>query len=89
MKSRTTTQFRKQLAALPEEIRKKARLAYRRFQLDPSHGSLRFKSVHPSQPIDSVRITRDYRALGKRGEKGMLWFWIGSHADYNHLLKRQ
>jgi hypothetical protein len=49
---------------------------------------LRFKQVHPSQPIFSVRITRGYRAVGKRDRLGMLWFWIGSHADYDKLLSQ-
>jgi hypothetical protein len=48
-----------------------------------------FKRVHPSEPIYSVRVTRDYRALGilERGE--MVWFWIGSHDDYGRLISRE
>jgi len=33
-----------------------------------------------------VRITRDYRALGVRDGEAIVWFWIGSHADYERLL---
>lgn len=35
----------------------------------------------------SVRITDDYRALGVREDDDVIWLWVGSHADYDHLLK--
>jgi hypothetical protein len=89
VKSRTTAQFRKLLAGLPEEIQEQARMAYRQFSNDPWYSSLHFKAVHPNEPIYSVRITKGYRALGKRDKKGILWFWVGSHSDYDKLLKRQ
>ena len=28
-----------------------------------------------------------YRALGIEIDEGMLWFWIGTHAEYDKLLK--
>ena len=58
------------------------------FQADPYHPSLRFKKVHPTKPIFAVRISRDYRALGVRRNDSMIWFWIGSHAEYDQLRKR-
>ncbi len=88
MRSRTTAQFRRQLSSLPEEVQRLAKTAYQQFRSDPWHRSLRFKQVHPHQPLYSVRITKGYRAVGKRDERGVLWFWIGSHADYDELLKR-
>ena len=87
MRSRRTRRFREQLDALPDDVRRKAKRAYRQFDADPRHGSLRFKNVHPHEPIYSVRIARNYRALGKRDDEGMLWFWIGSHADYDRILR--
>ena len=86
MKSRTTARFRRAFAELPPEIQKRAREAYRRFQQDPSHPSLRFKMVHPSRPIYSARITRGYRAVGVLEGDGIVWFWIGSHSEYDKLL---
>jgi hypothetical protein len=47
---------------------------------------LRFKHVHPTEPIYSVRISLDYRALGVLQDDDIVWFWIGSHADYDKLL---
>jgi hypothetical protein len=89
MKSRTTAQFRRRLEALPAEVQRHAKQAYQQFKRDPWHMSLRFKQVHPQQLIYSVRVTRGYRAVGKRDAEGVLWFWIGSHPDYEALLKRQ
>ena len=88
MKSRTTAQFRQQLASLPGDIQKQAYKQYRLFKGDPWHSSLHFKQIHPTLPIYSVRVSKGYRAVGKRDERGVLWFWIGSHADYDKLLSK-
>ena len=34
----------------------------------------------------TVRITRDYRAIGAIADDTIIWFWIGSHADYDRML---
>jgi len=86
--SRTSTDFRRDLAALPSDIRKQARAAYELFQADPHHPSLRFKKLPPHQDIWSVRITGGYRAVGRWRDDVILWFFIGSHADYEKLLDR-
>lgn len=86
MISHTTKRFREALADLPPPIRAQARNAFRLFLRNPDHPSLRFKRVHPVKPIYSVRINRDYRALGVREGDEMVWFWIGSHGDYDKLI---
>ena len=86
MNSRTTERFRACFARLPREIQRQAREAYTRFADNPSHPGLRFKQVHTIQPIYSVRISLDYRALGVRDGETMIWFWIGPHSDYERLL---
>lgn len=58
------------------------------FEQDPSHPSLRFKKVHPSRPIYSARVSQQYRALGVVADDEIIWFWIGSHDDYEKLLAR-
>jgi hypothetical protein len=73
---------------LPNEIKKKAREAYTLFRQNPWYPSLRFKRVHSSLPIYSVRITKDYRAVGVLKEDKVIWSWIGSHSDYDDLLKQ-
>ena len=87
MKSRTNASFRKLLADLPANVREQAVAAYLLFRENPWHPSLHFKQVHPTQPIMSVRVGADYRAVGIRREAGaILWYWIGPHEKYETLL---
>jgi hypothetical protein len=88
MISRTTADFRRDFAALPGAIQKQARAAYRQFLLDPQHPSLRFKKLPPHADIWSVRITGDYRAIGRWHGEVMLWFFIGTHSEYDKVLQR-
>ena len=87
MKSRTTAQFRKAFSQLPNQVQEQTRETYRQFKQDPWHPSLRFKQVHPL-PIYSVRISRSYRVVGQRDGDTVIWFWVGSHADYEKLLSQ-
>lgn len=75
--------------ALPEQVRRQARQAYRRFRDNPQHPSLRFRQVHPTRPIYSACIDRNHRALGIRDGDTIVWFWIGSHDDYEAMLARR
>jgi hypothetical protein len=34
-----------------------------------------------------VRVGRRFRALAVEVDDGLLWFWIGSHADYDRLIR--
>ena len=77
------------LASLPEEVQEHARVAYRQFQRNPHHNSLRFKQIHTKVPLYSARISRGYRAVGQREGDLIVWFWIGPHAAYDQLLKRR
>ena len=88
MISRTTERFRRTFQQLPQQVQQQARAAYQLFRNDPAHPSLRFKPVHPSKPIFSARVGRDYRAIAVREGERVIWFWIGSHAEYDQLLKR-
>ena len=86
MQSHTTAAFRKCLDAAPAAIKLKAQSAYRLWSEDPGHPSLRFKKVHQTLPIYSVRIDLDWRAVGLLREGTMIWFWIGPHNEYERLL---
>jgi hypothetical protein len=86
--SRTTRTFRDRFRLLPSAAQRQAFTAYRLWSRDPHHPSLQFKRVHPTEPIYSVRIGRAWRAVGfLRNPDQMLWFWIGSHANYDGLLR--
>lgn len=37
-------------------------------------------------PLWSVRITASYRAVGVRTDDLIVWFFIGTHAEYERLL---
>ena len=37
-------------------------------------------------PIYSARVGISYRAVGVRDGDSLVWYWIGSHADYDKLL---
>jgi hypothetical protein len=87
VKSRTTARFRDAFAQLPPPIQAQARRAYQRFKQNPQHPSLRFKKAHEVQPVYSVRINLDYRAIGVQIDDQMVWFWIGCHAAYERLLR--
>ncbi|HEV7405904.1 MAG TPA: hypothetical protein VGO11_23365, partial [Chthoniobacteraceae bacterium] len=54
---------------------------------DPWHSSLQFKQIHPTRPIFSVRISLDWRAVCIRSGDTALWYFIGSHVDYDKLIK--
>lgn len=86
IESRITRSFRLAFDGLPEDVRVRARRAYRLFREKPEHPSLRFKKVADSENIYSVRIGLGYRALGLLEGSTIVWFWIGSHADYDRLI---
>jgi hypothetical protein len=74
--------------ALPQTVREQARQSYALFQQNPHHPGLRFRQVHPARPIFSARVGLQYRAVGVRDGNDIFWFWIGSHADYDRLLRQ-
>jgi len=85
--SRTTDRFRRAFAGLAPEVQRRARRAYALFRENPRHPSLRFKRVHTTRPIYSVRVGLGYRALGALEGEVVVWFWIGTHGDYERLLR--
>jgi hypothetical protein len=88
MNSRTTRRFRELFAALPTRVQQQTRQAYRLFRQNPTHPGLRFKQVHADPPIYSARVGINYRAVGLLDGNTVIWFWIGSHADYDKLVDR-
>ena len=84
MKSLITTSFWEGYTALPLEVRKAARKQYRLWQSNPRHSSLQFK---PIGELWSVRVTQDYRALAIIEEGAYHWIWIGTHAEYDKILR--
>ncbi len=88
MRSSTTRQFREMLAQLPAEVQHQADAAHRLFVSNPQHPSLRFKRIHRDPPIYSARVGISHRAVGVMEGDKIAWYWIGSHADYDQLVKQ-
>jgi hypothetical protein len=69
--------------ALPRNIQELADTAFQRLKQDPYHPSLRFKKIGR---VWSARVGNHHRALAIDVGDGLLWFWIGTHSDYDTLL---
>ena len=69
---------------LPEEIQRVADANYEMLRANSRHPSLHFKRVGR---LWSVRVGIDYRALAVDGDDGLVWFWIGSHAEYDRIIQ--
>lgn len=88
MKSVTTERFRRQYAAASEQRQRQIKRAYKLWQENTAHPSIRFKKVHDTEPIYSARVDLDWRAVGVFQEDTVVWFWVGPHDEYDALLKR-
>ena len=88
MKSRTSLRFRRLYRSLPINVRRQADKAFRLWLQHPSHPSLQFKRLHSKRPIYSARVSADWRALAVVEREEIVWFWIGSHSDYDDLISR-
>ncbi|WP_293337504.1 hypothetical protein [Microcoleus sp. CAWBG58] len=88
MKSSVTKSFRTRLESLPASVQEQADKAYALWQEDPYHPSLQFKRISQKQPIYSARVSINYRVLGLLEADRIYWYWIGSHDEYDELLKR-
>ena len=84
MTHRTSRKFWQRYRQLPREVQ---RLADKNFQIlkaNPSHRSLHFKRV---RKFWSARVGAGYRALAIESDSDIVWFWIGTHAEYNEIIK--
>ena len=86
MISKTQEDFWKCFHALPTDVQQQARGRFALWQRDPFNPALHFKPLLAD--IWSVRVNQQYRALGRRRANLVVWFWIGSHAEYDELIKR-
>ncbi len=79
----TSPEFWAGYKALPKPVQELADKNFGLLKSDPHHPSLHFKKIGR---FWSVRIGLYYRALGVNVAEGVLWFWVGSHADYDNLV---
>lgn len=86
MNSALAPSFLTQFAQLPADVQALARRSYRLWKSNPAHPGLHFKRVGKRTDSWSVRIGIGWRALGVRSGDSMVWFWIGSHAEYDRIV---
>jgi len=86
MKSATLPSFWSAYERLDENTKRGARKAYRLFDENPYHPSLRFECINREENLWSVRITRGYRAVGIFEGDTVTWFWVGRHDAYEHFF---
>jgi hypothetical protein len=79
----THQRFWKHFAALPESVQRLAREKYALWKHDPYHRSLKFEQRRNG--ICVIRVGNHYRAIGLREGDAIVWFWIGTHEDYNRF----
>jgi hypothetical protein len=84
MIGKTTAGFWSCFDRLPSNIQSLARQKYKIWREDPFHPSLHFKEIHPG--LWSVRVNAQYRSLARRRGDSMVWFWIGTHGEYDRLI---
>ena len=83
---RTTRRFWRCYASLPVGIQSVADQNFSLLKRDPRHPSLHFKKIGK---VWSARVGIHHRALAVPDEKGFLWIWIGTHAEYDKLISGQ
>ena len=83
MKHYASSRYWASYEALPTRIRALADKNFALLKSDPRHPSLHFKHIGR---LWSVRVGDRYRALGMDVDEGIMWFWIGTHADYDKIV---
>jgi len=86
VRHRATPRFWLCYHRLPVEVQHLADNAFALLRENPRHPSLHFKQVGRFR---SVRVGLHWRALAVEQGTDLIWFWIGSHADYDRLLRSE
>jgi hypothetical protein len=68
---------------LPATAQEQADRCFELLKANPRHPSLHFKKIGKYR---SVRVGLHYRALAVEIRDGLVWFWIGSHSEYDKIL---
>ena len=87
MNHRALPRFWKLYSLLPKETQELADKNFKLLKSNAQHPSLHFKRVDPVRKLWSVRVGIQHRALGVEKPDGIVWFWIGTHAEYDKLVE--
>lgn len=83
MKHLASPKFRRCLRSLPKSIQELADKNFELLKSNPHHPSLHFKRIGKYR---SIRVGLAYRALAVESPEGLIWFWIGNHAEYDKMV---
>jgi len=92
VRSRWAISFVFQVGELPLHVQKLVVTAIRLWEANPKHRSLR---LHPLKDTRkgrqakgsfSISLNRQYRAIYVLDGDVAVWYWVGSHADYDRLI---
>lgn len=87
MKSSATRRFWECYDRLPPLVQRLADKSYQLWRRKPDHPSLHFKRLKGKANRFSIRVGLYYRTLGHRAGEGVEWVWIGTHSEYDHILR--
>ncbi len=69
--------------SIPPEVRTLADKNFALLKENPWHPSVRLKKVGDWY---SARVGKNFRALAIPDQGDLIWFWIGTHAEYDSLM---
>ena len=89
-----TGRFKEQLNLLPTHIQEAAQSAFDAFVKNPNDPTLNRHELDDTKTgrhrngSFAVSVTRRYRAIYVDDHGTHVWYWIGSHEDYNNFAGR-
>jgi len=81
---RATDRFWKCFKRLPKSVQKVSKQNFQLLKMDPRHPSLYFKAVGK---YFSIRVGINHRALAIKDGGDYIWVWVGSHGEYERMIK--
>ncbi len=90
-----TQRFKQLFVQLPEHVQELAKVQFERFRQNPAHPSLRLHQLHWNRRSSllpnswSVTVGMQYRVIFCIRGNVNVWYWIGTHADYDQLTGKK
>ena len=81
---RTTQRFWRCYQSLPGEVRELADKSFELLKGNPRHPSLQFKKVGE---LWSARVGQAHRAPAVEDGEDFIWVWVGTHDEYEKMLR--
>ena len=85
MKHFINSDFQECYDKLPRHVKKLVDKNIILLKENPYHPSLFLKKV---AKFWSIRIGKRHRALAVKVEDGLVWFWVGTHAEYDRMVQK-